>query len=118
MTAVIIKTTILSLYLRIFSPQRVGKIDITIRMLIVVICLFYTALTVAKICQCIPRTRIWDKSIPGTCINLHKLLISSGMFNTASDICILLVPLKGVWNLQVSRRRKIAIYAVFTVGVM
>ena len=112
------KSAILLLYLRVFVPHRGSKFDIAIRAFILIICGFYFAITIAKICQCLPRARIWDKTIPGKCVNMSALLGTSGLFNIVSDVCILLVPLKGVWDLQMSPKRKIGIYAIFTVGVM
>ena len=112
------KSAILVLYLRIFSPYRWSKFNITIRAFILVIGLFYIAITIAKICQCLPRARIWDKSVPGQCMDLVTLLDASGLFNIVSDFVILIIPLKGIWSLQLSRKRKVAVYAVFTVGAM
>lgn len=110
------KSAILLLYLRVFLPRRWTKFDIAVRGLIVVTCVFYFAITIAKIVQCLPRARIWDKSVAGKCLHLPALLSVSGLFNIVSDLCILLVPLKGVWNLQMSRNRKIGVYIIFTVG--
>ena len=106
------------MYLRIFSPRRWSKLNIVIRAFITIVILFYVGLTIAKICQCLPRARIWDKTVKGTCVDLVKLLDVSGAFNILSDVSILLVPLKGVWSLQMSRKRKAAVYAVFTVGAV
>lgn len=113
-----IKSTILLLYLRIFSPTRRTRLDIAIRAFILIICGFYFTISIAKICQCLPRGRIWDKTVRGSCINLPVLLATSGLFNIVSDVAMLLVPLKGIWNLQMSRKRKIGIYFIFTVGAM
>lgn len=116
--AACIKLAILLLYLRVFSTRHRDAFNLAIRGLMIVICTFYLALSTAKIGQCVPRARIWDKSVPGRCVNLSALLQSSGLFNILSDVCILLVPLKGVWNLQISRKRRTGIYAIFTVGLM
>ena len=112
------KSTILLLYLRVFEPRRWSRLDFTVRALILIICSFYFALSIAKICQCIPRTRIWDKTVPGKCVDLSILLDASGLFNIISDVLILLVPLKGIWSLQMVKKRKIGIYMIFTVGIM
>ena len=116
--AACIKSTILVLYLRVFSPHRRDRFSIVIWMLIAICCAFYLASSIAKIWQCIPRVRIWDKSVPGHCLNLSVVLKSSGIFNLVSDTCILMVPLKDVWKLQMSRTRKLWIYGIFTVGAM
>ena len=75
-------------------------------------------MTIAKIWECTPRERIWNKSIQGTCVNIPRLLNTSGMFNTISDVLILLVPIKAVWNLHMNKTRKIGVVLVFTVGLM
>ena len=112
------KSAILLLYLRVFSPRRWDRFDTSVRAFMFIICAFYFAISIAKICQCLPRARIWDKRVPGHCVSLPALLGTSGLFNIISDIGILLVPLKGVWKLQISQKRKVLIYAVFTVGLM
>ena len=112
------KSAILLLYLRVFSPRRGDKLDTSIRGFILIICAFYVATSIAKLCQCIPRARIWDKRVPGHCVSFPALLGSSGLFNIISDVAILLIPIKGIWNLQMSQKRKVMVYAVFTVGLM
>lgn len=80
--------------------------------------MFYVALTIVKIFECNPRARIWDKSVEGTCINIPSLLNTSGLFNTISDLLILLVPLKAVWALNMKTKKKLGVIAVFSVGSM
>lgn len=89
-----------------------------IRLFMLILCLFYVATTIVKIWECTPRERIWNRSIPGTCVNISSLLNTSGLFNTISDVLILLVPVKAVWNLKMDKARKIGVVLVFTVGLM
>ncbi|KAI4217415.1 MAG: hypothetical protein LQ351_000010 [Letrouitia transgressa] len=81
-----------------------------------VLCAFYIASTIAKIWECTPRSKIWDKEIPGRCVDRSKLFTSSGIFNTVTDVIILLIPVKVVWKLQIDKKRKLGIILVFTVG--
>ena len=81
-----------------------------------VLTLFYVATGIVKIWECIPRQRIWNPAVPGTCIDLSTLMITVGFFNTITDVVILLVPVKSVWNLQMTRKKKWGTVAVFTVG--
>lgn len=117
-TAALVKTTILLLYIRIFSPTPWSKFNIAIKVLILVIDGYYFGNTFAKIFQCMPRDKIWEPTLAGTCINLSILLDVSGVFNCLSDIVILLVPIKGLWALKISTKQKFGIYFVFTVGIM
>ena len=116
--ACLIRTTILQLYQRVFAPRRWSAFDILIRALFVVNWAFYAITTVVKVCQCLPRSRIWDATVAGTCLNLSAILIASGLFNIASEFVILLAPIPALWHLSVNRKRKIGIYLVFTVGFM
>lgn len=84
----------------------------------IIVCLFYTATSAAKIFECTPRSRIWDSSIEGTCINVPSLLNISGLFNIITDMLILLVPVKSVWKLNMDRGRKVACVLLFSVGFM
>ena len=112
------KLTILLMYRRIFSPRRWSPFNIALRSFEAVLILFYIAITIAKIWECRPRARIWNKSIKGTCIDIPRLLNTSGLFNTISDLLILLVPLKAVWNLNMKWKKKLGVIAVFSVGTM
>ena len=111
------KLAILLLYRRIFLPLRGGFFDWLLRLFMLILGLFYFATTIVKIWECSPRARIWNKSIPGTCVNVSSLLNTSGLFNMVTDVLILLVPVKSVWNLQMTRKRKLGVVLVFTVGL-
>ena len=117
-TILFTKTAILLLYRRVFIPHKKGVFDWIIRVFIVVLTFFYIADTFAKIWECVPRARIWNKQISGTCVNISTLLNTSGIFNMVTDVMILLVPVKAVWNLQMNKQRKIWTVLVFTVGLM
>ena len=82
----------------------------------VILTAFYAATMLVKIWQCNPRERIWDKEVSGRCINVSSLFNMSGIFNTVTDLLILLIPVKLVWNLRMKRKTKLGIAAVFTVG--
>ena len=71
-----------------------------------------------KIWECVPRAKIWDRSIQGYCVNAASILDVSGFFNTVSDLLILLIPIRAVHALQMKRKRKAGVVAIFTVGLM
>ena len=89
-----------------------------IKLYMLVSLLFYFAITVVKIWECTPRERIWDSSVEGTCVDAGMVLSVSGVFNTVSDVLILLIPVKSVWNLHTSTKKKIDICLVFAIGLM
>lgn len=84
----------------------------------VILCGFYIATTFVKIWQCTPRARIWDNTIPGNCVSISDLFNTSGVFNTLTDVVILLIPVKAIWNLQMDGKRKLGVVLVFSVGLL
>ncbi|KAI1213911.1 uncharacterized protein F4807DRAFT_469664 [Annulohypoxylon truncatum] len=113
----ITKLSVLWYYRRIFSPSRGRPFDISIVCLIVLLILFYSSTTLVKIWGCIPRAKIWDNDIPGSCINTPVLLDTSGVFNTLTDVIMLLLPVKAVWNMKLKLRQKVLVICVFTFGL-
>ena len=77
---------------------------------------FYVVFFFIPIFSCQPRQKIFDKSSPGTCLNVFVLYIFSGTFNTLSDIAMFFVPLWRIWHLSISQSRKIGISAIFFSG--
>ncbi|ORY03759.1 hypothetical protein BCR34DRAFT_573318 [Clohesyomyces aquaticus] len=110
------KFSILLMYLRLLIPQRWSPLWTAVHVFIYICALFYTGLTLTKIFQCHPIERTWDKSIPGKCINTPVLLQVSGLFNTITDALILLVPIRAVWDLKMTIKKKVAVCAVFGIG--
>ncbi|KAH9998195.1 hypothetical protein F4779DRAFT_622829 [Xylariaceae sp. FL0662B] len=116
-TICIAKLAVLWLYRRVFSPHRWRPFDIAIVFLITLLILFYTATNLVKIWECVPREKIWDTDIPGTCIDTPMLLNVSGIFNTVTDFIILLLPVKAVWTIDMSPKKKVIVVLVFTFGL-
>lgn len=78
--------------------------------------LFYAAAFFINIFACRPRRKIWNPEIPGKCFDITSLYISSAVFNTFSDVAMLVVPIFMVWKLQMTTKRKIGISAIFGTG--
>lgn len=112
------KVSILLLYRRTFSVQKRSRFDRGIRLFILLLTLFYITNTFLKIYQCRPRARIWNKSIPGTCLNLGNVLTASGVFNTSTDLLLLIIPIRVSWNLNTSKKRKMGVVLLFTFGFL
>jgi hypothetical protein len=72
---------------------------------------------VATIFQCDPVVKAFDKATPGTCIDLAKFWYANAGFSIATDVIILLLPMPLVYQLEVPRAQKIALMAVFAIGI-
>ncbi|CAJ2509479.1 Uu.00g145050.m01.CDS01 [Anthostomella pinea] len=66
---------------------------------------------------CIPREKIWHPWLPGYRIDRRALEIVTAVFDFAFDLAIFLLPRKIIWNLHLSRPKKVGISLVFSVGV-
>ena len=78
---------------------------------------FYTILFFADLFRCTPVKNAWTLSQTG-CMSGEGLWMASAATNTISDLMILLLPLRIIWNLQLEPRRKIGVSAVFAIGLM
>ena len=112
------KLSILLQYQRIFVPNHAGKLYYTVQSIIWLNLLFYIADTLASIFTCIPRKKIWEPSTPGHCVNISIIVITNGAINVISDFSVLVLPLSSIWGLQMPRKRKIALSAVFATGFL
>ena len=79
---------------------------------------FYVAYLFVDIFQCIPREKIWNPSISGKCVSLNALLIAPAGINLVSDLTTLILPMVLVSRLQMTLKNKLAIFAVFSSGLL
>ncbi|KAI1740020.1 hypothetical protein F4680DRAFT_448630 [Xylaria scruposa] len=77
---------------------------------------FYGGWMLSFILACIPREKIWNPKLPGRCIDNDAALIASSAINILSDVTILLLPLAAIRHLQVARKSKLKVAAIFAVG--
>jgi hypothetical protein len=52
----------------------------------------------------------------GKCIDQVKFTLISAGLSVLTDILIMLIPAAMIWNLQMPRRKKIAVWAVLSLG--
>ncbi|KAK6542031.1 hypothetical protein TWF694_007802 [Orbilia ellipsospora] len=74
------------------------------------------AFILAYIFECPNPSTAWSLTFPKGCVNLPALYYSTASINIASDLIILLLPIPVLHQLQIDRRRKFALIAIFSVG--
>ena len=79
---------------------------------------FYFAVMISRSLQCIPREKIWNSNVPGTCISSIGIAVTSSSVNAVIDIILFVIPTYRVRKLQMSRNRKLAIIAVFAFALL
>ncbi|PKY02154.1 hypothetical protein P168DRAFT_240434, partial [Aspergillus campestris IBT 28561] len=112
------KLSILLLYRRVLAPLVKRKTLVFIQLTIWLNFAFYLALTLVKILECTPRSKIWHKDTPGHCINVKLQMIATSTINMASNFLILLLPVFCIRRLQSSLRQNMISAAIaFAVGI-
>ncbi|CAG8907933.1 unnamed protein product [Penicillium egyptiacum] len=107
------KMSILMLYLRIFIQR---WFRITCYLLLIIITSYMVAAFFASVFQCIPVARAWNKTIPGSCINITTNWYANAGFSIATDIIILTLPMYPLYKSKIVFKRKIALMGVFAFG--
>jgi hypothetical protein len=107
------KASIILLYLRIFI-QKTFRI-ICWAMLSIIVA-YMIATTAAAIFQCTPIPRAWDKTIPGTCINITQNWFANAGFSIATDVIILLMPMPIIYSLNLQINQKLGLMFIFALG--
>ncbi|PVH98374.1 hypothetical protein DM02DRAFT_468466, partial [Periconia macrospinosa] len=114
-----LKAGILFEWIHLFVPRGVrNKFWYTCHITIVANVMFYVTCTIVENFSCTPREKIWNKLVPGHCINNPALIVSSGILNLLSDVLIFVLPQKMIWGLKISRRKRVGVVIIFATGVV
>ena len=82
------------------------------------IILYLTPIFLVYIFYCQPLAVTWNYTLPGECVDAWSLDLTNGALSIFTDAALLVLPLPMLWRLQFSTRRKIAVSAVFGVGIL
>lgn len=115
----LMKSAILLEWMHIFSAANTRTIfHRSCKILLIFTPLFYASLIIALNLSCTPYRRIWDKTVPGTCIDLKAINVAATATNIVLDIAILILPQRIIWKLKMSNAKKFGLSAVFAVGIL
>lgn len=76
------------------------------------------AIVITTCLQCTPIARFWDQTIAGRCIDYMAFYEYSGIVNCIIDGLTIMLPIREVLRLQMSRGRKLALCGVFLLGTL
>lgn len=108
------KLSILLLYIRLFFPKGVPRTVFwwVIQVVVWLNFLYTVGLILALALQCVPYHKPYGES----CVDQYMVLISASIINIISDLLVLLIPMASVWRLNMSSKRKWAVWALFAFG--
>lgn len=111
----VIKIALLTIMLRIFSPDRHKVLTIYISM--TVLLLYYIPALFIKIFFCKPISAYWTGTEEGgTCMDQRKVIIADSAISIASDLWILVLPVPMLWSLRMSRTKKLRVVGILGAG--
>lgn len=114
----LVKASILIEWGRIFAPARTRSFFFfSYRILLYFTIIFYMSAITSLLLTCTPFRRIWDKTVPGSCINLKRINLTIAIVNLLLNIAILLLPQTVIWGLQISKAQKAGLSMMFAVGL-
>lgn len=106
-----VKVSILLLYLRLFARNRITKYSTYACLVFVGAYSLACELSVGFGCR--PLRKRFAKEIPGSCIDFQRLILVQNCLNIVSDAFMVLIPIPAAWALQLPRRQKIGVIAIF-----
>ncbi|KAI1116622.1 hypothetical protein F5Y14DRAFT_439754 [Nemania sp. NC0429] len=114
-----VKTAILLEWTRIFVPPGTRTTFWwTCQITMWVNILYYSTVVIVSAISCNPHEKIWNPSLPGTCLQTKPFFISNATLNLVSDIIIFVLPQRVIWKLKMSRQQKTGVSVVFAVGLI
>ncbi|OAQ57581.1 hypothetical protein VFPPC_12202 [Pochonia chlamydosporia 170] len=99
--------------LRIFDIPVARRLFISI---IAFLCVYGTLCLLLTIMTCLPVEKYWNDSIPGRCLDNRAMRYAFAGINIANDFVLLIAPMPFLKSLQMARKRKYALMAVFAAG--
>ncbi|KAJ4336214.1 hypothetical protein N0V95_008665 [Ascochyta clinopodiicola] len=112
------KTMVFLQLKKIFTTGAYDAVFWVIVVSLVANAIFYTAMLFLYIFTCWPREKIWNSTVEGLCLDSNKLNMAMGTLNVISDMEAFAVPVWAIWHLSMELKRKIGVFAVFSVGAV
>ncbi|KAB8072614.1 hypothetical protein BDV29DRAFT_202233 [Aspergillus leporis] len=108
-----IKLSILALYKRLFSTPRM---ILAVNTVAAFILLWAVSVCVVGTMLCLPVNKFWDSSVEGSCLDAATFYYGMQIPNIITDTVLLVMPMKFVWALPISKAQRLLLSGVFIVG--
>ena len=108
------KISVLLVYLRIFPNKQFRHVVYGLSTFLALHGILFFLLTTL---QCLPVDSIWDRYITDRrCMDATAIAYSSGILSIIEDVAILILPIRQIWKLNIHRRRRLTLLALFSLG--
>ncbi|BCS04486.1 putative integral membrane protein Pth11-like [Aspergillus luchuensis] len=110
-----IKLSILAVYKRLFAAR---SMKIAANVVAVIVVLWAVSISIGGVLNCVPVQKFWDRPVPGHCVNTVGYYYGQQIPNILTDVVLLIMPLKSVWELPISKTQRLLLSGVFLVGIL
>ncbi|ETS84668.1 hypothetical protein PFICI_02693 [Pestalotiopsis fici W106-1] len=112
------KLSILLMYQRLFSIN--SDFRYQVRVLIAIVVAFWTGCTIAGLVSCISYERAWVRGLneAAHCQHYNAFWTASGILESIIDVMIIILPLRIIYRLQMSKRNKLTLIGVFLLVIL
>ncbi|KAF2876294.1 hypothetical protein BDV95DRAFT_221543 [Massariosphaeria phaeospora] len=86
--------------------------------LLAINCMFMVAGTLIAMLNCVPIPKFWDRTIPGTCIDVKKYIYSTVIVTIITDVLVTAMPAWILYGLQMRRTAKMTIVCFLSLGLI
>ncbi|KAL2002112.1 hypothetical protein VTN02DRAFT_639 [Thermoascus thermophilus] len=107
------KASILMQYHRVFPTKRMR---IACWILLSVLGIYGSWAVLSAYFNCIPVSKFWIPEKPGYCLSQEALWFSNASMHIITDVGILVLPIPALLSLDLPKKQKIALMAIFAVG--
>lgn len=124
--AILVKSTLLIFYLRIFRPNKRARMMIWFGIAFIVA--FYVSCIIANMVDCIPVNQLLPGLEPAEWIEASErdhcskpeltLTLVQGVISMLTDFYVLAIPVSSVLDLHLAPRRKFGVMAIFLTGLL
>ncbi|KAL4995489.1 hypothetical protein BDV10DRAFT_174606 [Aspergillus recurvatus] len=111
-----VKLAFLFFYYRIFPRHLTVRYCVTFGIAFVAVS--HLTLFFLTIFSCVPVSHAWDVSSPGRCWMPGVLPYTSGALSSATDLYVLLLPIRTLWALNITTWKRVRLAAVFSLGIL
>ncbi|KAJ5167240.1 uncharacterized protein N7482_006021 [Penicillium canariense] len=115
--ALLLKTSILYILIRIFKPYRTKRIILWC-FIVAIIC-YYTIIAFVHMFLCNPISAYWKTAdTDASCLSLPAVIMSDSVFGLVVDLGIFIFPIVFVWPLQIPFAKKVRLVLILGLGVI
>ena len=112
-TVTLIKASLLLLYWRTFTLK---GFRYAIYVVSAIICANAVESILGFLLQCLPVPKFWNHTLPGHCINQKLFITLASVLYMITDLIIYVMPMPIIWQLHMTKRRKVELSIVFLLG--